>query len=489
MSAHWSRLTRPQYLAGGILALAFCVTGLDTRATDWDLLIATAAGAAFVVGAAAAVPWERLPAAALLSLPLACDAIIDLLRHAQGGSTSGYSPLAILPVLWAGLAFTRRGVVVMTLGTCAMFAVPIALVGGPMYPDTGWRGVVLWTIVAAVVGASANRVTTSQREQTANASTRAEDLARLVATQSAIATSNLDVETVLATVVDEALTLTGAEAAVVELPDGDEMVYRAAAGTAAGHVELRIPREGSISGRALAELHVLLCRDSDTDAHVDRDACRRVGARSMVVAPLLDGAHAVGVLKVYSATADAFEPRDAQLLEMLAGMVASALVRAALLARLSVQATRDDLTGLANRREWYRQLELTLSRARRADHLVSVVILDVNELKLVNDRDGHAAGDRLLRSLSNRWSATLRENDVLGRIGGDEFGIILESAGDVTAAEIVDRLRAALDPGQSAAAGIATWDGVESAGSLVDRADEAMYRQKRARSALGLRDE
>jgi diguanylate cyclase (GGDEF)-like protein len=204
----------------------------------------------------------------------------------------------------------------------------------------------------------------------------------------------------------------------------------------------------------------------------------------MIVVPLWNGTHAAGVLKVYSSTPDAFDPRAAQLLEMLAGMTAAALVRAQLLAQLNEQATRDELTGLVNRREWYRQLDLALVRARRAEQPLSVVILDVNGLKLVNDRDGHAAGDRLLRSLSRRWSSTLRESDLLGRIGGDEFGLILGGAGEVSSAEVVDRLRAALDGGQSAAAGIATWDGVESAGALVDRADEAMYRQKRTRNAL-----
>jgi diguanylate cyclase (GGDEF)-like protein len=417
-------------------------------------------------------------------LPIACDAVIDVLRQSQGGSTSGYSPLAVLPVLWVALAFSRRGVAVMTATTFLMFALPIALIGAPRYPNTGWRSVVLWTVVAGVVGIVANRVMAAQRRETLDASTRAEELRRLVLTQNAIGTVASDLDGVLATVVEQARELTHAEAAVVELPDGDEMVYRAAAGTAAQHLHLRLGRQGSISGLALAEQTILICRDSEVDPRVDQEACRRVGARSMIVVPLWNGTHAAGVLKVYSSTPDAFDPRAAQLLEMLAGMTAAALVRAQLLAQLNEQATRDELTGLVNRREWYRQLDLALVRARRAEQPLSVVILDVNGLKLVNDRDGHAAGDRLLRSLSRRWSSTLRESDLLGRIGGDEFGLILGGAGEVSSAEVVDRLRAALDGDPSAAAGIATWDGVESAGALVDRADEAMYRQKRTRNAL-----
>lgn len=484
MAPPGSRLLRPPFVAGAILTLALAATGLDTRVTNVPLLLAAAAAAVLVVGAAALTPWQRLPLYALLVLPIACDGILGLLRHSQGGSTSGYAPLAILPVLWVGLAFSRRGVAVMTVATCLMFALPILLIGAPMYPDTGWRGVVLWTMVAAVVGVVANRVIAAQRRETLEASTRAEELRRLVLTQDAIGTAATDLDAVLSTVVDQALELSRADAAVVELPEGTDLVYHAAAGTAAEHLHLRIPRAGSLSGRALAEQTVLVCRDSETDPRVDREACRRVGAGSLIVVPLLDGTRAAGVLKVYSSTADAFDPHVAQLLEMLAGMTVAALVRAQLLARLNEQATRDELTGLVNRREWYRQLELALVRAGRSEQALSVVILDVNGLKQVNDRDGHAAGDRLLRSISSRWSATLRESDLLGRIGGDEFAIVLERAGEVSAAEIVDRLRDALDADQSAAAGIATWDGVESAGALVDRADEAMYRQKRTRNAL-----
>jgi diguanylate cyclase (GGDEF)-like protein len=479
-----SRLLQPPFVAGAILALALAAAGLDTRVTDGPLILAAAACAVLVVGVAWLMPWNRLPLSALLVLPVACDAILDLLRHSQGGSTSGYSPLAILPALWVGLAFTRRGVAVTTMATFLTFALPIVLIGAPMYPNTGWRGVVLLTVVAGVVGLTANRVTAAQRRETLAASTRADELRRLVRTQNAIGTAAADLDAVLSAVTEQALELSGAEAAVVELPDGDDMVHRAVAGTAADYLNLRLARAGSISGKALAEQRTLICRDSESDPRVDRAACRRLGARSIVVIPLWDGTRVAGVLKVYASTVDAFDSGAAQLLEMLAGMTAAALVRAQLLDRLSEQASSDELTGLVNRREWYRQLDLALIRARRTEQALSVVILDVNGLKAVNDRDGHAAGDRLLRSVSVRWSSTLREADVLGRIGGDEFGIILDQAGQVSAAEVVDRLRAALDADQSAAAGIATWDGVETAGALVDRADEAMYQQKRARTAL-----
>src|SRR5215469_2403774 len=142
MALSTPRLLQPPFVAGAILALAIAAAGLDTRVTNVPLLLAAVAASALLVATAALTPWERLPLYALLALPVACDAILDLFRQSQGGSTSGYSPLAILPVLWVGLAFTRRGVAVITLATFLMFALPILLIGAPMYPNTGWRGVV-----------------------------------------------------------------------------------------------------------------------------------------------------------------------------------------------------------------------------------------------------------------------------------------------------------------------------------------------------------
>jgi diguanylate cyclase (GGDEF)-like protein len=354
-----------------------------------------------------------------------------------------------------------------------------------MYPTSGWRGVILWTDVAAVVGTGANRVMADQRRQTLLAAARADELARLVATQTAIATGPFDLDTVMTTVVEEAQQLTRAAAAVVELPDGDELVYRAAAGTAAEHIGLRVAQATAISGRALRSRQALVCDDSEVDERVDRETCRRVGARSLVVVPLLHDGEAAGVLKVYAPSPRAFEIEHVQLLSLLADMVGSALARAELLEQLHEQAVTDELTGLPNRRAWNRQLELALVRARRTNLPLSVVVLDVDGLKEINDTRGHAAGDRLLRAITGRWAAAVREADLLGRLGGDEFGVLLEGADEVEAEDVVERLGAALGEGEAASAGCATWDGGEDATSLLARADRRMYEQKhRHKSAV-----
>ena len=472
---------RPALPAAAILVLAFASACLSLAGTDWLVFGVAGATGLAVVAAAWLVPWERVPLIALLAPPVGCDLVIALLRQAQGGSQSGYSPLVVLSVVWVGLTLRRREVAAITVCTAALFGIPMVVIGGTMYPHTGWRGVVLWTVVAAVVGTGAHRATAAHRRQAALAAARARELDELVATQTAIATSRFDLETVLATVVDEAQQLTGADAAIVELPDGDDLVYRAAGGVAEAHLGLRVAREGSLSGLALSTRRVLVCHDSEVDPRVDREACRRVGARSMIVVPLLHEDEAAGVLKVSSGRANAFEDRHAQLLAALGNLIAAALVRADLMHRLADQAITDELTGLANRRGWYRQLDLALARARRTHEPLSVVLLDLDGFKAVNDRRGHAAGDRLLRTVSGGWLAAVRLSDVLGRVGGDEFAVLLEGADAFAAEEIVARLEAALPAGQGVSAGIATWNGEETGEALVSRADARMYGRKRQR--------
>lgn len=164
-------------------------------------------------------------------------------------------------------------------------------------------------------------------------------------------------------------------------------------------------------------------------------------------------------------------------------MIGSALARAALVEKLEHLALTDELTGLPNRRHWHDRLEHALARARRSSAPLSVIVLDLNGFKQVNDRQGHAAGDRLLRTAAACWSTALRDSDVLGRIGGDEFAVVLEQTDEETASVVAARLQESLPAGEvTVAVGIATWRHPEDAASLLSRADAAMYEEKGAGS-------
>ena len=168
-----------------------------------------------------------------------------------------------------------------------------------------------------------------------------------------------------------------------------------------------------------------------------------------------------------------------RLLGLVADEAAVALERAELVGALERQATTDPLTGLPNRRALNDRLTTLLGRGSRRRRL-SVAILDLDRFKAYNDTHGHQAGDRLLREAAATWQAQLRPTDLLARLGGEEFAILLPDCDVDAAAQIVGRLCSAVGEGQTASAGIVAFDGRESSTRLLARADDALYRAKAA---------
>ncbi|MEG5163488.1 diguanylate cyclase [Microcoleus sp. AT3-A2] len=150
-------------------------------------------------------------------------------------------------------------------------------------------------------------------------------LAVVIATQQEIATPNPNLDTVMAVITDRTQKSLGADGAVIEMLEGDELVYRAASGIASAYVGLRIKVGASLSGKCIATGQIMLCDDSQTDARVDQSACQRIGIRSLVVVPLFYQDDRVGVLKVVSATPCAFTESDIHTLQLMAGFLAGSL--------------------------------------------------------------------------------------------------------------------------------------------------------------------
>ena len=159
-------------------------------------------------------------------------------------------------------------------------------------------------------------------------------------------------------------------------------------------------------------------------------------------------------------------------------------------AALAAQARVDSLTALLNRRGFEERLREALARAARSTQTLALFYLDLDGFKQINDRYGHAAGDRVLVEVARRLQAALRVTDTVSRLGGDEFTVILEGAGTVDqvqdlAQRVVDVLRAphASTVGQAVATpsiGVALWRRGEEADALCARADAAMYAAKSA---------
>ncbi|MEE3624875.1 response regulator [Nitrospirillum sp. BR 11752] len=210
-----------------------------------------------------------------------------------------------------------------------------------------------------------------------------ERLGEVVLTQSLLADSELDLGAFMQTVVDRLQRLTGAKGAVVELAEGEDMVYRAASGAVSQFVGVRLKRKGSLSGYCVETARVLMCADSETDDRVDRAACRTVGVRSMICAPLFEAGRAVGVLKVMGTEPNAFSSEDVALLQMMAKALGGALGK-----QLSFH---EKQLLLEERTATVARLEVEVAERRRAEAALQAQALEMATLAEQRDHARLAA--------------------------------------------------------------------------------------------------
>jgi len=164
------------------------------------------------------------------------------------------------------------------------------------------------------------------------------------------------------------------------------------------------------------------------------------------------------------------------------------------LAAIRALTFEDALTGLKNRRYFDERLETEVDRATRHDVSLSVIVVDVDHFKAINDTHGHLAGDEVLRWVGRFLATTVRDHDVVCRTGGDEFMIILPNADATGASRLIARIRRRLAGAGavgscgriSLSMGSSTWGPeCDRARVLVGAADLAMYEDKRARRRQG----
>ncbi len=147
---------------------------------------------------------------------------------------------------------------------------------------------------------------------------------------------------------------------------------------------------------------------------------------------------------------------------------------------LRLLANTDPLTALANRRAWTEALTGYLHQAGIDGRPLTVALLDLDHFKLFNDQRGHPAGDELLVKVAARWKRSLPHNATLARLGGEEFAVALPNTGPGAARQLLIKMCAQVPSGQTSSAGLTVWDGDEDQGSLLGRADAALYAAKHA---------
>jgi diguanylate cyclase (GGDEF)-like protein len=325
-------------------------------------------------------------------------------------------------------------------------------------------------------------------------------LKKVIDLQGLLVSLQFNLQDFMQAVVTQVQAITAGSGAVVELLDGDELVYAAASGTVAPHTGLRLQAAKSLSGLSIRTGELLVSTDTATDPRVDLVACRKVGAAAMVVVPLRRLDAVIGVLKVVWPEQHPFEEHEIDILQMMAGLLGAALGqqleidrRRQLEERLSHIAQHDSLTGLPNRALFRERLERALARhARNNTGQLALMYFDIDHFKSINDGLGHAAGDTLLKAFAARVRALVRATDTFARLGGDEFALIAENLPSADAADAVAEKLLTVTQDQfeledrtvrvSTSIGVVTLPPGASTSSdeLIRWADAAMYRAKNA---------
>ncbi len=241
--------------------------------------------------------------------------------------------------------------------------------------------------------------------------------------------------------------------------------------------------------RVLEEGGTYYCSVDDPDAPaIERDLLLALGKHSSVAVPIRFGGDTWG--QIWAArTVDQppFGERDARFLHAISGQIGSAIGRAEVFSRVSELAQTDGLTGLLNRRAFDEALEFALLEARSEGHDLSLVLCDVDNLKEINDQDGHEAGDAALRSVARALEQAVAGQDraTIYRIGGDEFCVLLERTNEIRGREIAGLLTHRLlkngRPVVGVSCGVAALRGGHGRpADLLRAADAAQYAAKRA---------
>ena len=455
----------------GVFSIAMVLTLLaPTSSMNPPTLVAAVVVMVILFVAALSVPWKRLPAWYEAIPALAAFAVIALLRHAEGGATSGVAPLVMLPVLWLAIHGTQVQLGLAIAASTATFLAPVILVGPPLYPSTDWRGAVLWAASELLIGSAIQTLVGQSRH-------RAADVAALGAITRAL-TAGSDPRPELCAA---AQLVTGSAFAVLFEPHVEGALV-ATAGTDGVDLEpMRIdPRiEVSATAEAWRTGTRIYIADATADPRASARLVKHTRAGALLFQPVTQDGRRTAVLVVgFNESRQRVPATALYMVELLAAEIGAAIDRADLVALLAVQSRADPLTGAANRRSWDEEVERELARAHRTGDPLTVALIDMDHFKAYNDTHGHVAGDLLLKDLVTAIRAELRTNDVVARWGGEEFALALPDCDLQQAHIIASRLLNVVPSGQTASIGLTQARSQDTPRALIERADRALYAAK-----------
>ncbi len=254
---------------------------------------------------------------------------------------------------------------------------------------------------------------------------------------------------------------------------------------------LRIPAGQGLSGWVAHNLKPIVNGNPTVESSYLNDPDQVSTLRSAVAVPLEGMNGAVGVLSLYHLDRDAFTKDHLRILLGISCKIGMSIENALLFRQVESSATTDFLTSLPNARSLFLQLDAEISRARRADQPLAVLVADLDGFKQINDRFGHLDGNKVLKAVATGLRAECREYDYVARMGGDEFVVLLPGARPLDAENAAQRFKEVVAQAcnnlfaerlLTASIGVAHFptDGPD-AEQLLAEADRRMYKQKHAR--------
>lgn len=404
-------------------------------------------------------------------------AALGLLRDSGGGIASGAGAVAIVPVFYVALhSESRRDLYLVLTGLAVFYIAPILIVGPPAYPHTQYRAALLAVAVSSIIGLATQRLVAAVRERAEEARERERMLEEL----SAVVRGLFASEQARVDVCAAAKTIGHASVAVLFEPVPGGSTMRSTALTGLDDVpelresEISLDRPSAVRDVFRGGRSILI--EENVAAHVGSPELWKASGmpQTVLYEPLLRGGETIGVLVVgWPGDVKADGPRI-RVVELLAHEAAAVLTRADALSALSDQASTDPLTGLPNRRAW----DARVAEALSEDARFTVAMLDFDHFKEYNDTYGHPAGDRLLKETAAMWREQVRSGDLLARLGGEEFGLLLLNCNPERVREVIERLRGAVYHDRTCSVGFAVHRPGESSEQVTARADAALYDAK-----------